>query len=493
MVAKRARWALLGIFPLVYVVVAAGSGSGDKSLLPLTALNAAACALLLSQLRGPARRNLWAWVPLLVFLDGYFLKIAWFSSKLDSPYFIDLYYPELRWVTTGRILSAYPLLTLGFVTFCVVASAFLLGGGAKGPRESGPALELRVNNALHLVVIVTLLYALATMVQYRLGYGFAGVANPVLPLHLGTILTFFRRNLAPGLLLLAIWAFDDSHPTRANVLAVVLLVCGVVDGLISASRGSMFYFVAPVFVLWILTKRFTLKRVAVASAALVLTVVLIPTITSLRLRSINQSSAEVLVAPTAKTLTDSSIAALGRVAAGGVDGIWYALDVKSRTFSVGRLVELLKPRALTTFYTYSVVHVRIANDFRAPGIMGAFVIIGGGTGLVVLMALLLALLRTVWSLLSRARTWPVALALGTLTIFGFVTDGTLDAMLFVKLLLVVGACELVTRAWLAHPVRAGAPVEPRVGVPARVPARVEARGRQTLTVEPLRGPVPSGQ
>lgn len=450
MAVRRARWALLGIFPLVYVVVTTSLRPSGGSLLPLTVLNALACGLLLSRLGGPARKNLWAWVPLVVFLDGYFLKMAWFSSKLDSPYFVDVNYPELRWVTPARILSAYPTLTVGFVTFCVVASAFLMVGGSRARKEDALP-EFRVNNALHLAVIVTLLYALATMAQYRLGYGFAGVANPVVPFHLGTVLTFFRRNLAPGLLLVGVWAFDRTHPARANLLAVVLLACGVVDGLISASRGSAFYFVGPVFVLWILTKRFTLRRVGVASAALALTVVLIPTITSLRIRSINKSPGEVLIAPTVKSFTDSSIAALGRVAAGGIDGIWYALDAKPPGLSFARLSAFLKPRALTTFYTYSLVHVRAANDFRAPGIMGAFVVIGGGTGLVVLMVVLIALLHTAWAVLSRVRAWPVALALGSLTIFGFVTDGTLDVMLFVKLFLVVGACEVVYRAWLAKP------------------------------------------
>src|SRR5262249_19118660 len=67
------RWALLLVF-----VACSAPGLSPLPLYPsviwLNAVSMAACAVLLWQLRRPARQVLWAWMILVVFILGYYVK-----------------------------------------------------------------------------------------------------------------------------------------------------------------------------------------------------------------------------------------------------------------------------------------------------------------------------------------------------------------------------------------------------------------------------------
>ncbi|MGH7868067.1 MAG: hypothetical protein ACREP9_10680, partial [Candidatus Dormibacteraceae bacterium] len=168
---KDARWLLLGLFLLGYVVCQQSLGHLGTGFLVLTIVDAAACALLLARLGLPLARTLWAWIALLLLLVGYFARMYWFVYHLNDPVYINRYYPELRWVTRDRILAAYPWASVGFVVFCVAAAVVLSSPLNRKPTHPVPPRSPKLDQWARLVLGVFLLYLLTSILQIKLGFG----------------------------------------------------------------------------------------------------------------------------------------------------------------------------------------------------------------------------------------------------------------------------------------------------------------------------------
>jgi hypothetical protein len=422
-----------------YLVCDRVIGPLDRSFLLLTVLNVAALVLLLSRLSGPLQRTLWVWSALFVFVTGTFLKMYWFAWKLNSPAYINSTFAELRWVDARRIIDGYHWATLGFTVFCIAASFVLLWSRRDGsPTEDGENTVLRGNTTLQMVVGLVLAYLVLSLLQLRLNYGVLGLDNPTLPGRIGTLLTFARQQAIPGLLLLAVWLFDHTNRRLASLAGAALIGCAIIDALVSTSRGTVFSLSAPLFLLWVMTKRLNNQR-RVAFVAICLTgVVLFPIVSAVRQSKLDPGATTATGLPSFSMLADSSFFILTRPS--GIEGVWYAQDYQGR-LSVGRTLDYLKPGALTDFYTRSVVRVVAAGDFRAPGIIGALMIIGGSAAVVLLMSATVLGIGLMWAALRRLRTWPVCLALAAPAVAIFVSGGVFDFLSLVKTVLQCLLCE----------------------------------------------------
>ncbi len=126
----------------------------------------------------------------------------------------------------------------------------------------------------------------------------------------------------------------------------------------------------------------------------------------------------------------------------GPKGVWFALPFAHTGLSVSRTVHFLRPPTMRDYYTYAVVGVTQPNTYEAPGLMGAFMIVGGAGGVIVLMIGFVLLVERSWSRIARSfTTWPVALALTGSYLVGFIGEGTLLLGDLVKLALVIVTCE----------------------------------------------------
>jgi hypothetical protein len=437
------RWGLPGLFLIGYVVCDRAIGPLEPSFAMLTALNAAALLLLLSRLSGPLQYTLWVWSALAVFITGTFLKMYWFAWHLNSPGYINSTFVELRWVDSVRIHDGYRWATLGFTVFCISATFALLWT----TRVSTPVQEredhyFRSNTALQMVIGLMLSYLLLSLLQLKLNYGVLGVNNPVLPGRVGTVLTFARQQAIPALLLLAVWLFDQTRRTLAAIPACFLVAAAVIDALVSTSRGSVLALSAPLVLLWLMTGRLDRgRRPAVALIALT-GVILFPIVTASRQAKLNPGSVGPTGIPSFQALVDSSFFIVTRPS--GIEGVWYSQDNTGR-FTTERTLKYLRPGALTTYYTRTIVRVPGTSDFRAPGLIGALMIIGGSAGVVVLMAATMLGLGAMWSALSRLQTWPVALALAGPAVAIFVSGGVFDFLSLVKVVLQAALCEVIGR------------------------------------------------
>jgi hypothetical protein len=443
------RWFILGVFLVGFVVCESVLGSLGFQFVALTLVDAGACAVLLSRLGGPLRRTLWAWIGLILLLDGYFVRMYWFVYHLNQPVYINRYYAELRWVTRARILAAYPWASAGFVTFCLLASFALSLGPTKSVtqrRSREPALATWTQ----LVLAMFLLYMLASLLQYRVGYGVRGVANPSLPAHLGTIVTLLREVLIPGILVLALWVFDGRDRRWTFVTLFLIFTCGVVDSLLSTSRGELILFTAPVFVLWAMTGRFSSGRKTALIVVLLSALVLVPIVSAFRVQRITGGASSAGSPTSVESVTQSAFFFVDRIGTGGIEAIWYALDKKGSP-SISRTIHFLQPHVFTNYYTTEIVGVQTANDYRSSGMFGAFILIGSSLLLILGSIVVVGLISGLWRGLTRLECWPVALSLASVTVSLIYADPTGALFTVVKLLIEVFTCEFVYRR-LAKPV-----------------------------------------
>lgn len=451
-----------------HVVLDWAIGPLGPSFFVLTLVNVTACLLLVKRLTGPVARTLWVWPILVYMLIGYFFNATRFALHLNAPGYINTYYPELRWVTRERIIEGYPWTTLGFVTFCIVASAALRafkpvvsGGDATAHQR---VAERRV---FHVMVAAAALFAAVTLVQVRVGYGVLGASNPSLPFRAGSFITLYQRTFAPVVLLLAVWVFDSLGGRRANLAALLVVGCGVLDSYASTSRGTLLGTAAPVFFLWLLTKRFTPRRKAGVAALLLVSVALFPVLSTARSERLTGEPGSTTEDPLPVALVSSALNVVTRVGAGGADGLWPALDHRGN-FSIESSGRLLLPGRLGSYFTQTVVGVRTPNDFRTPGVLASLVILGAAAGVVAGIMVMVPLCGLLWARVSRLRTAPVSLALAVTAIVVFFQS--LDAVVLVKLLIQVCACEFVYRKVFVLPHRDAEPA------PAPAPAPASASG-----------------
>jgi hypothetical protein len=460
---RDARWLILGVFLIGFVICQDVLGSLGGPFIALTVLDTVACAVLLSRLGGPLRRTFWAWLGLVLMLDGYFLRMYWFVYHLNNPVYINKYYSELRWVTKARILAAYPWASAGFITFCVLSSVALsLASVEPEPRRRRPQTPA-LAPWTQLVLMLFLVYLLASLLQYRVGYGVRGVANPSLPLHLGTIVTLLRQDLIPGLLVLALWVFDGRDRRWTVVTLTLIFTSGLVDSLLSTSRGELILFTAPVFVLWAMTGRFNRQRKAALALVLVSALVLVPIVSAFRVQRITGTASSTTSPTSLESVTQSAFFFVDRIGTGGIEAVWYALDHKG-TPSVTRTLHFLRPHVFTNYYTSEIVGVQAANDYRSSGMFGAFIIIGSGLLLILGTASVVALLSGLWRGLRRLDCWPVALSLSSVTIALIYADPTGALAAVLKLMIEVLACEVFYRRLARQTSRSTATRLPRTDI-----------------------------
>ncbi len=444
---RSLRWLVLFVFPIGYLVCDHSIGPLGTSFPLLTLADALACAVLLYRLDAPLRRTLWVWVGLVLLLDGLFINLFVFTAKIQSTEFIAKYYAGDTLITPQGVLHGYPWITLGFVVFCLTSS-FAVGWDPmpRTPRPSMRPPQVSTIYAHQIAGVVFLAYLGASLIEAQVGYGQLGQAA-TLPFHLGTALTFLRDNLALSLFVLVIWVLDSARSRWTPVAMGLLVVCALVDGLVSTSRGSLFNLLTPVVLLALLTQRFTKGR-RIGAVLLILTgLLLVPFFSSLRLSRIGTSSATAAPTPVLASLEQSALFVVDR--GSQIDGVLQSLGHEGN-LSVGRTITFLQPGKLTDYYTHQVVGVQVANDYRNAGLVGGLMVVGGVGAVIIFTIVFTLLMRALWRALDRLQCWPVALALAASAFGIFLLGGGLDFYLFVKLAMELGLCEFVYRKVLVR-------------------------------------------
>ena len=445
------RWGVLLPFLIPFLDVESPFFLAAPGVLGLSAASAAACAFLLSRLAGPPGRSLWAWVILLVFVQGYYVKSYWFARIVQTPGFM-LVNHELYWLSADQIAAGLVPITWAFCTFCVVAWVLLgpVPTEVATAEEPPPSDESR---ALSLIALATAVGFAAGAVQWYLGFGVMGVENDPLPLRLDTIIVRTRAELVPGLIYLGIWSVDRSRRwTTWAVAAGSLLLMAGLDTVLSTSRGSFARYGLPVLFLWLLTGRLTARRAAFVALTLLLTLALHPVASALRAQRMSESmvarGGEELDAADGSTLFTLGVLA-SRV--GGAEGVWYVAGRMDEGVDAARVVDHLSGALpIHVYHTRAIVGLPAIVDFRSPGLLGGLMLLGGRAWWLWLLAGYAAAVRLGWGGLSRLRTAAVARSIAAMQCLLQSMEGTFQAQNVGSMLATILVVELAQRRFLGR-------------------------------------------
>jgi hypothetical protein len=454
------------LIPLAFVLVAAlpspALPGGDLVGLASIAC-AAASALFLFSIRGRLWQTLWSRVMLAVFVFGYFIKSALYVFTYNGPW-RELWI-ELDWVTLADVVRAYLVTATAFVAFCVVASvlAFVRPGERFPTRLAAIPTELDGRRLRAILWGTVLLSIVATILPLLLGFGVMGAEATTLPFRLDAVVTRFRINVGPALLLWVLWVSDRKQTSRLWLLALAsLLGVGLLDGFMRSSRGSILAVVFPAVLLWLLTKRLTRARLSFGAAAFCLFIVLYPVLTYQRaFRNMGLSISDgvqfaMRASPQAGDLIAPVAFKIGtRIS--GADGLWHVLAFMKRTAQQdagvegpNRVKRAMSSDAMARYSTEQVWGVTAVGEGRPPGLLGALAIVGGGLGPVVpLLALFLVTLWAAWWIAASLKVAPVALALFASMLLAYASEGGLGLQDPIGYALSIAAVSCV-HAWTRH-------------------------------------------
>lgn len=406
-----------------------------------------ACALLLTRLQRTPRQSLWAWVILLVFIQGYFVKSYCSAAIVGTPEFA-AHFVELRWLNLARIMDCYPYCAYAFTAFC--GTAWLLMGIPETSRsvsesesESEEEEKRRtIPGAIRLFLFVAWLAGIATILQAILGIGVMGSDAARLPFRMDTVIFRFRSDLTPAIICLVFWIIDKSKERRIWILVVttwVLLTFS--DSVITASRSSFVRFGLPIIALWLLSGRLTRYRLGFMCGIALATILLFPFISAIRLIRMQESvgvieafEMSVLSGGEASSTSDGYsdvFVIFSRVV--GVDGMWYAVDRMPKGLDFDMIIRHLFVEPLSMYFTRDIVGVVAQNDFRSPGLVGFFMLMASFEWVLFFIVLYILGVYCLWVFASRLKVAPVALAIIADGVLHFTMEGTMIVQNFISL------------------------------------------------------------
>ncbi len=420
-----ARWLLLGVF-----VVGALSCplATDARFLAFNAASLLALALLLTRLK--QIESLWVWMPLGVFVQGYYIKTYRTAIDMASPDFIDKYGGEYLWLTPDALVRGLGWTTLSFSIFCVTAW-LLLGMSARAGADA-PLARLTdarrgalISRATQIGVAVFLLCLLACAAQAYLGFGTMGVVGSRPGFGLAVVIVRFRTEVGPTLLLLVLWVLEECKSRRSMLVVAMFVAMAIADAFLRTSRGSLILYMVPLVLLWALTHRLTSWRLGAGVIALALTAILVPFITAIRMERISYSmglldSVEAAFNDTKDTFLDPSASSAEHVVTrvSGAEGVWFSLDAAAQPLPLAKVVELVLTDDFGEYFTRNVWGVSMEGDFRAPGLVGSSMVLGGDVAVVALTIGFVVMLGMAWRLLAWTSTPTVLKAFaGNMVLF----------------------------------------------------------------------------
>ncbi len=387
----------------------------------------ATAALIFSLGRRPITEA-WVWFLLLIMIDGCFVQGFLIEQHIANHLFL----PELGAVDSIsplRTSDALEWATLSYLTACAVMLFWV--------RRRRDAVTQSVDHEVGRPVIwqirrlenVTLAaYIALSFAEQRLGLGVLGTVTHHLPLRLDTAVVRTRADLVPAILVLCIWLESKADEGRASRPLAMLVGAGVIDLFVTTSRGGLVNYLLPAVALWFVTGQLTRRRLAGIAAAGAVTVILFPLATGRRIAALAAGGAYQGAQPGGFRLSNAgTYLAHFVLRVSGDQQILQTLGHTPSFFDPGRLLSFLAGSGGDgPYFTHAIVHVTTPGDFRAPGFIAAFMMVGSLPVVCLLVGSYCATVGLVWTRLAHWTTGPAAMAVFAGWLVPFTADGGLN-------------------------------------------------------------------
>ncbi|MDQ7839385.1 MAG: hypothetical protein RDU59_12935 [Thermodesulfobacteriota bacterium] len=243
------RWLLAFLFPVGYVLTMNFFNDYALEYFFLTAVSLVACFFLFSVLKRPFIEHLPVWILFLVFWGAYYLKFYLMIIDPDLVYLLPLRVYDY-FVSDEILLRVYTTTTLAFSTFCFISGTACLLNKKHRPQEQ-PAKPSVLSLYLSLTVALVLIG-----VSSLLTFGFdivMGLQKQALPFRLEGLIVYLRLITIPIILILIIWGgFRLRRKSWTLLGTVVLILYGISDMLLRASKSTLFFLLIALGLLWLL-------------------------------------------------------------------------------------------------------------------------------------------------------------------------------------------------------------------------------------------------
>lgn len=389
----------------------------SQTLIILSIISMILCFLLISQLSRPIEKTLWAWVILFVFIFGYYAKYFFMSASLISDD-LGFFNIEMSWLNQEILTQGLWWSCIGFWMYCVTAS-ILLFLQKKKPYSSRKISFHQLKDSPRLQIFLISFYMLSLIMPFGsiyFGFGQMGVEHNKLPFRLDAFITHFNMTLVPIVSLMLLWLTDDDKHRKYWWLVMVIFISLIVlNSITRTSRSGLLLATIPIFFLWLLTAKLTPKRKTFVLLMVMTTFILYPFFSMLRMLRVQNMSLSVvdfnyLFNDLYFMMKNAIYSILTRVS--GMDGLIHNIYYGTPTFiDLNRLSWLLDIETMGIYQTYEVVGIPYGViEGRSPGLLGAFALVGGLPGIIVLVPVYTIIVWSIWNLMSNLKIRPVALA-----------------------------------------------------------------------------------
>ena len=434
------RWLLPLSFALASLPMVSPLGSVDPSLKWWSLACAAACAVFVVVAAQRLTRTLWAWIIFAVFYMGYFLKAMIYSWTYQIEG-LDIWTSELSWLTLHNVAVSYRTTAQAFILFCLLAVILLRVRLMPNSTTDLPNRPEVSHRWLWAILLSTLLIsAIAAALPPLLGFGLMGGEQHTLPFRADAIITRFRVNVGPAILLWVLWICDQPKYRALWFTAISgMSALALADAITRASRGSLLLVLIPVLMLWIIYGSFTRGRKAFGALVMALVIALYPVFGLQRaFRNQNSAGAVKAVALALKSDRGDQWLKIVLLRIGtrlpGAEGLWhltrYFRDHRSEEAfpnALGfRLQLAMHTTSMVRYQTQQVVGIDDPTEGRSPGVLAALANVSNGlAGIFVGFPVYIIMIWLAWNLTSRLRIAPVALAVLANFILFYSSEGGL--------------------------------------------------------------------
>jgi len=387
--------------------------------------------------------RLFMFVTLALFAMGYVFRYFFLSHFLGDNIALPPEYLDWQNVNIGPLTSAMMICTAIFGTYFIIHIATT----RSVDRQPTDYIKLPfwVFVAFGLFVIASL------VVRARYGAALGQEAAADAGFFFGTLNYRIQSDLIPPLILLIMevaWRHQDKAQYYLGIamLAAFFLILSA----ITTSKAGMVFFLAQLIMLMYMTGQNILKYPVRISLGVLAGVLAFIIGSQLRAQALGAGDSAIWVSLKDGHIADTLFQVVGLIAnrIPGVEGLALSCGIDCSTLPGFHFPSLA--RSAADIFTYDIIRVQWANDFRSPGLIGGAVLLTGLWGGVAMVLGFLFAAKSICSAMDRYRFSAAASAAFVYGVLRIMMEGAWYWVDFVTMLAGVIATEAVSRLLIAR-------------------------------------------
>lgn len=415
------------IFAVFFVLISALFGWGLITVLGqpntgsnviLTLISYFVTLLLIYQLA--SKRIIPIWIPifLLIFVFGHYFRTYLAFSTLNSGESLATLNPEWHSIGWNTVTYGLVVATTSILLLLLVTLVFVRTSNNCHPFHLKSITIRNRGYLLPMLLLSTLTSISLFALRQNLGIGRMGFETVRLPFQLDTVIFRFQSEFLPILFLFLAFVYHQVNKIILRNLTIVLLLAHYVLVSISAlSKSGLAFGIISVAILFYLMRALTKPMKYLLGVGVIFAFLFFQfgwTIRGAALSGdLGNYSALDLIMETIKDFTAAPFEIVKEVALRitGADGIWQTHFLVSLLPEPSMLYNIMD-RGVVDVFTRDIVGVVWIFDFREPGIIATFMLIGGFVGFPFFFLFFLFGVAMLWKHLEHSKAAPV---IGTYT------------------------------------------------------------------------------